>query len=143
MGYAFSPALVTQEQASSILTRWLQILSRRPRCGAEACSNSSPMGTHGDICGAGTDVQHANVDSGSDSCIFRRVDAGICDRFSSATIRLGWGSCLRIVSGAFFIPAGTPLIFIGMPRSRSLPANTAWRSRDNTFSGVLTRGSQS
>ena len=27
MGYAFSPALVSQEQASSILTRWLQILS--------------------------------------------------------------------------------------------------------------------
>ena len=27
MGYAFSPALVSQEQASSILTRWLQIFS--------------------------------------------------------------------------------------------------------------------
>ena len=29
MGYAFSPALGSQEQASSILTRWLQILSLR------------------------------------------------------------------------------------------------------------------
>jgi hypothetical protein len=27
MGYAFSPALISQEQASSILTRWLQILT--------------------------------------------------------------------------------------------------------------------
>ena len=45
MGFAFSPALVSQEQASSILTRWLQIFPRRLRSGAAACSGSSPTGT--------------------------------------------------------------------------------------------------
>ena len=44
MGYAFSPALVSQEQASSTLTRWLQIFSTAAVWSGGVLS-SSPMRT--------------------------------------------------------------------------------------------------
>ena len=56
MGYAFSPALVSQEQASSILTRWLQIFSNCAAVWSGGLLKFIPYGDTAISAGSGTEL---------------------------------------------------------------------------------------
>ena len=74
MGYAFSPALISQEQASSILTRWLQIFSTAA-VWSGGLLKFIPYADTAISAGSGADLQHAAVDPDPDPDLRRAQTA--------------------------------------------------------------------
>ena len=131
MGYAFSPALVSQEQASSILTRWLQIFSTAA-VWSGGLLKFIPYADTAISAGAGTNLQHAAFDSGSDPSVVRCVAPGAGD-----------GRARQINSSrtaASFTLSPTSRSPSSAIRYRAPPGLTAWRSRANISFGPADEG---